>query len=296
MSHPRYIRYILRMVLIGLITSVIVIGATVAVGWHYRARIAQVLLVTVPKVATPKVPLAPIITPVPAPIKPAVILPPVTVASAVAKVNKSVVSIEVAQPMPNYTVNADGSVAETDTLQTIGGGSGFFISHSGLILTNKHVVDFDNAAFTIVTASGAQYQAVVVAKDPNLDIALLQVQTVGTASFPPVTFGDSSTLQLGQNVVAIGYALGELTNSISAGIVSGLARDITAGDAANGSTENLSQLIQTDAAINPGNSGGPLLTLDGMVIGVNVATATGSQSIGFALPINEVKSFVRANS
>jgi len=75
-----------------------------------------------------------------------------------------------------------------------------------------------------------------------------------------------------------------------------LSRDITADDAANGSTEDLSQLIQTDAAINPGNSGGPLLTLDGDVIGVNVATATGSQSIGFALPINEVKSFVAQNT
>jgi S1-C subfamily serine protease len=86
-----------------------------------------------------------------------------------------------------------------------------------------------------------------------------------------------------------------LNNSISAGIVSGLGRDITAGDAADDTTEQLDKLIQTDAAINPGNSGGPLLTLDGTVIGINVATAQGSQSIGFALPINSVKSFIAQN-
>jgi len=170
-----------------------VVGIAVAVGWRYRARIAQILLATVPKVAAPKVPLAPVITPAPVVVmKPVFVPPPATVASAVAKVNNSVVSIEV----------AIGG-------QTIGGGSGFFISRSGLLLTNKHVIDFDGATFTVVTSAGTQYPAVVVAKDPTLDIALLQVETTAPVTFSPVTFGDSSTLQLGQNVVAIGYALGQ---------------------------------------------------------------------------------------
>jgi serine protease Do len=121
-----------------------------------------------------------------------------------------------------------------------------------------------------------------------LDLALLKVD----GTFTPLTLGDSSTLVLGQQVVAIGFVLGQFNNSVSSGIVSGLSRSITAGDSATNSTEQLSQLIQTDAPINLGNSGGPLLTMSGTVIGVNVATATGSQDIGFALPINSVKSFV----
>ncbi|MDB5188900.1 MAG: putative family peptidase [Candidatus Nomurabacteria bacterium] len=292
----RLARYIIRMVVIGVLSALLVIGVAAAAAWHYRARIARVLLATVPIVKTPTIPLAPVLSPLPtAAIAPTpVIAPPATVASAVAKVNKSVVSIEVAQPVLNYIVQADGSIAQSGSMQTIGGGTGFFVSRSGLILTNRHVVDFDGATFTAVTAGGKRYAATIVAKDSTLDIALLKV-TSGT-SFPPVTLGNSDSLQLGQSVVAIGYALGQLNNSISAGIVSGLSRNITAGDALNGSTEDLSKLIQTDAAINPGNSGGPLLTLDGNVVGVNVATAAGSQSIGFALPINEVKSFVAANN
>jgi S1-C subfamily serine protease len=280
------------MILISVVSCLAVVGIVGAVGWHYRGRIAVALFNTLPH-ASPAIPLAPIpAAPQAAPVP--IVAPTPTVATAVAKVNKSVVSIQVAQEVPSYVVNIDGSVSQTSTLQTIGGGSGFFVTKNGIIVTNKHVVNFDGAVFTIVTSSGKKYTATVLATDPTLDVALLKVQN-SSASFSPVTFGNSDTLQLGQNVVAIGYALGELNNSISAGIVSGLGRDITAGDAADDTTEQLDKLIQTDAAINPGNSGGPLLTLDGTVIGINVATAQGSQSIGFALPINSVKSFIAQN-
>jgi S1-C subfamily serine protease len=94
-------------------------------------------------------------------------------------------------------------------------------------------------------------------------------------------------------VVAIGNALGEFRNTVSVGVISGLARSITAGNG-SGSTEVLDHVIQTDAAINPGNSGGPLLDLSGQVVGVNVAVAQGSQNIGFALPINTVKGAIES--
>lgn len=293
MKH-RFIRHISRIILISTLSSLLVVGIAIGVMWHYRAGIAHSLLATVPPVPVINSPKETVLLTAALPAivsvkdtgtvtKPLVVTAPATIASAVAKVNQSVVSIEVIRTQNNAS-------------QPIGGGSGFFISRGGLLLTNNHVIDFPGTTFTVVTTNGNQYPAVVVVKDAKLDIALLQVQALASTIFPPVTFGDSNTLQLGQNVVAIGYALGELTNSISAGIISGLSRDITAGNAANGKTEDLNNLIQTDAAINPGNSGGPLLTLDGTVIGVNIATATGSQNIGFALPINEVKAFVNAHN
>ena len=100
-------------------------------------------------------------------------------------------------------------------------------------------------------------------------------------------FGDSDKIEVGQTVIAIGNALGEFRNTVSAGIVSGLMRSITAGGA--GFSEKLDEVIQTDAAINSGNSGGPLLNLYGEVIGINTAVATNAENIGFAIPINRVK-------
>jgi serine protease Do len=288
MSHRyRLARHIIRTVLISIVSSLVVIAIVGLAVWHYRAPIAKALFATIPVMKS--VPLTTVNYPVIAPVKstPAAAITP-TVASVVAAVNKSVVSIEVAQDAPELVVGADGTVQQDTTLQTIGGGSGFFVSRDGLLLTNKHVVDFTDAAYTVVTSTGKQYTATLVAKDPTLDLALLKVD----GTFTPLTLGDSSTLVLGQQVVAIGFVLGQFNNSVSSGIVSGLSRSITAGDSATNSTEQLSQLIQTDAPINLGNSGGPLLTMSGTVIGVNVATATGSQDIGFALPINSVKSFV----
>jgi serine protease Do len=102
--------------------------------------------------------------------------------------------------------------------------------------------------------------------------------------------GDSSTLVLGNSVFAVGNALGEYSNSVSVGIISGLNRTIEASS--NSGTVRLEGVIQTDAAINPGNSGGPLVDLAGKVVGVNVATVIGSQSIGFAIPSKTFKQII----
>jgi serine protease Do len=168
----------------------------------------------------------------------------------------------------------------------VGGGSGFFVTADGMLVTNRHVVDDEEATYTVVTTSGTQLAAEVVARDTLLDIAVLQVTEPG--EYPYLEFGNSDELKLGQTVIAIGNALAEFRNSVSVGVVSGLARDITTSDMF-GRAEELEGLIQTDAAINPGNSGGPLLDAYGNVIGVNVAVAGGAENIGFALPSNIIK-------
>lgn len=164
----------------------------------------------------------------------------------------------------------------------VGAGSGFFVGQRGLIMTNKHVVERDDVSYTAVTNDGKKYPAKVLARDPVNDLALVKIEGSG---FPTLVLGDSSQVKLGQTVVAIGNALGEFRNTVSKGIISGLSRSITANGALSG-PEELSGLIQTDAAINPGNSGGPLLSLTGDVIGINTAVAGGAQNIGFALPVN----------
>jgi serine protease Do len=171
-------------------------------------------------------------------------------------------------------------------LQQIGGGSGFIISSDGLILTNKHVVSDANASYSVLTNDGKTYAAKVLARDPGQDLAVVKINATG---LPTVSFGDSNGIQLGQSAIAIGNALGEFSNTVSVGVVSGLGRTVTASEPTTGAAETLQGVIQTDAAINPGNSGGPLLNLQGQVIGINTAIASNAQSIGFAIPINQAK-------
>jgi serine protease Do len=168
----------------------------------------------------------------------------------------------------------------------VGGGSGFFISSDGYIVTNKHVVEDDKAEYTVLTNDGKKYDAEILAKDSALDVAILKVKG---NDFPYLSFGDSDRLKPGQTVIAIGNALAEFRNSVSVGVVSGLSRSVTAGDLF-GRSEHLEGVIQTDAAINPGNSGGPLLDIKGNVVGVNVAVSRGAENIGFALTSNAIKS------
>lgn len=166
----------------------------------------------------------------------------------------------------------------------VGGGSGFIVSSDGRIVTNKHVVADTKASYTALTNDGRKFDAKVLARDPAHDIAVIKIEASG---LPVVALGDSGFLRLGQTAIAIGNALGEFRNTVSVGVVSGLSRNITAQG--GGSAERIEGLIQTDAAINPGNSGGPLLNLRGEVIGMNTAVVSGAQSIGFAIPINQVK-------
>lgn len=168
------------------------------------------------------------------------------------------------------------------------GGTGFIITSDGLILTNRHVVYNKNASYTVLTSDGKSYKARVYSVDPLYDLAILKIDA---KNLPVVELGDSSELQIGQRVIAIGYALGEFQNTVTVGIVSAKNRSITATGAQG--EERLVGLIQTDAAINPGNSGGPLVNLRGQVVGINVAVAQ-AENIGFAIPINLAKSAIES--
>jgi len=176
-------------------------------------------------------------------------------------------------------------VQEQNIQQDIG--TGFVVSSKeGLIVTNKHVVSDTNAEFQVFSTTNKEYKVTNIYRDPTLDIAILKVDGL---DINPLPLGDSSNLKVGQSVIAIGTALGEFRNTVTTGVVSGLGRGITAGDQMGYSTEQLDNVIQTDAAINPGNSGGPLLNSAGQVIGVNVATAGNAENISFAIPINVIK-------
>jgi S1-C subfamily serine protease len=169
-----------------------------------------------------------------------------------------------------------------------GAGSGFIVSATGLILTNNHVVT-GATTLTVTLDDTTQLSGTVVANDPTHDLALVKV--TGT-NLTPVTLGDSGTIQVGQLAIAIGSPLGTFTDSLTQGIVSGTNRSITVSDQSTRTTESLSGLIQTDAAINPGNSGGPLLDAGGNVIGIITASASNSQGMGFAIPINQAKQMI----
>lgn len=171
----------------------------------------------------------------------------------------------------------------------IGGGSGFFVSSEGVIITNRHVIMSPDVEYTIITTDEKKYEAEVLARDSVNDVAIIKIKNAKDKKFPIIELGDSNKINLGQEVIAVGNALGAFQNTVSTGVVSGLSRFITAQDGISGHMSQLRGLVQTDAAINPGNSGGPLVDLDGKVIAVNVAIVLGAQNIGFAIPINNAK-------
>ncbi|MFH0979448.1 MAG: trypsin-like peptidase domain-containing protein [Candidatus Roizmanbacteria bacterium] len=171
-------------------------------------------------------------------------------------------------------------------------GSGFIISADGLVITNKHVVSETDATYQVLTNDKKKYDVEKIYRDPLNDLAILKISPNPLKSLKPLKLGDSSNLKLGQLVIAIGTPLGEFTNTVTSGIISGLGRGITAGSPYEGFVEKLDNVIQTDAAINPGNSGGPLLNSKGEVIGINAAIAESGQNIAFALPVNIVKNLI----
>ena len=199
------------------------------------------------------------------------------------------------------SINVESKSSQATSLQQLfGGGSGaaqtsqsagtgIIISSDGVVITNKHVIPENTTNVTLTTGDGKTYNDVkVMARDPRstVDIAFLKIN--GVKDLTPAKIGDSSKMQVGDAVVAIGYALGEFENTVTSGIISGLGRPIVAGDSVS-STESLANLFQTDAAINPGNSGGPLVNMNGEVIGINTAVAGDAQNIGFSIPVNDVK-------
>ncbi len=228
--------------------------------------------------------------------------------SVVKNVSPAVVSIIITKDVPiieQYYIGEGWPFFELEIPQyrqqgtekkEVGGGTGFLVSEEGMILTNKHVVLDTEADYTVFTSDGKKYSAQVLARDPVQDLAILKIEqdkivnqqgNLVLKEFPTVQLSDSDNLQIGQTVIAIGYALGEFRNTVSVGVISGLGRTITASG--GGLVETLEDVIQTDAAINKGNSGGPLLSLKGEVVGINTATVLEAQSIGFAIPVNKVK-------
>ena len=189
---------------------------------------------------------------------------------------------ELPPPMKPDPSNHDALPQEYERVR-VGGGSGFIVSHNGIILTNKHVVQDPEAVYTVALEDDRRLPAKVIARDPINDIAILKVEEEG---LPYAELGDSSRIELGETVIAIGNTLGEFKNTVSAGVVSGLSRFISAQNEMSGEAAFLRGLIQTDAAINPGNSGGPLVNTDGKVVGINVAVILGAQNVGFAIPVN----------
>lgn len=169
-------------------------------------------------------------------------------------------------------------------------GSGFILSKEGLVVTNKHVVNDTKADYRVITNKDEELEVEKIYRDPVNDLAILQVSF--TSEVRPIELGDSDNIKVGQVVIAIGTALGEFRSTVTTGVISGLGRGINAGTRFSGLGEELSNVIQTDAAINPGNSGGPLLDSSGRVIGVNVAMSQSGENIGFAIPINVVKESV----
>lgn len=199
-----------------------------------------------------------------------------SIASVAEKVGPSVVSIVTQTQSRSYYGTASGEAA----------GTGIIVSKDGYVMTNNHVLE-SATKVSVVDSNGEEYTDVkIIGRDPLNDIAFLKVNS--NKEFTPATLGNSATIRTGQQVVAIGNALGQYSNTVTSGIISGTGRPITAGTE-SGNTESLTDLIQTDASINPGNSGGPLVNLAGQVIGINTAIVEDANGIGFAIPVNSTK-------
>ncbi len=199
-----------------------------------------------------------------------------SIAEIAEKVSASVVSIVTSTKTTNYFGQDYESAAA---------GTGIIVTSDGYILTNKHVIN-GATDITVVLDDGTTYEDVeVAATDPINDVAFLKIKDV--SDLTPATLGDSKTVGVGQQVMAIGNALGEYQNTVTVGVISGTGRSVTATDGSK--TETLTDMIQTDAAINSGNSGGPLVNAAGEVIGINTATSASAENMGFAIPISSVK-------
>lgn len=222
-------------------------------------------------------PTAPQVTEVQHPTEQAETLP--SIADIVAEVNDGVVTVINQQQFRGFFDEPSGD------LQPAGTGTGFVISEDGYIVTNQHVVE-GSESLEVIFANGERAEATLVGLDSFTDLAVIKVdQPMQTV----LTFGDSTTLRPGDEIIAIGSALGDYTNTVTQGVISGLGRQLSG---------NLRNMIQHDAAINPGNSGGPLLNMAGEVIGVNTAvvrqasTGVSAEGLGFAIPSASVQEIV----
>jgi serine protease Do len=215
--------------------------------------------------------------------------------SAIAKnVAPSVVSVSVTSQnfQPDDFFGFGGGTSEQQSA-----GTGIIISDDGYIVTNRHVIAAGTTEVSVTLSDGTELDNVQVIGRTNdgdpLDIAFLKISDSKGKKLQKATLADSAKVQVGDKVIAIGNALGQFQNTVTAGILSGFGRSVQASD--GDGVESLQNLFQTDAAINPGNSGGPLLNVSGEVIGINTAVAGGgAENIGFAIPINDVQGLIKS--
>jgi len=193
------------------------------------------------------------------------------------------------EPTPTYSVADVAALLEPAVvrIKTSDGylGSGVIISFTGYVLTNNHVVE-NSHLVTITLSNGDEYDGIVIDRDERLDLAIIAI-VADHSDFPEGTLGSSENISIGEDVVALGYALGlEGQVTISKGIVSAIR-----------TVEN-ARYIQTDAAINPGNSGGPLVNLRGEIIGINTAKyiGIGIEGVGLAIPIDKAKPLIKSTT
>ena len=204
-----------------------------------------------------------------------------SIASVANSVSKSVVSIITSTTQKSLTSSESSATAA---------GTGFILSKDGYIATNKHVVSGANKIGVLLDDGTAFEDVELIGTDPLNDFAIIKIKDA--KDLTPIKLGDSKTITAGQQVIAIGNALGAYQNSVTSGIISGKGRSLTATDSSRTQYETLSDMIQTDAAINGGNSGGPLLNAAGEVIGINTAYASQGNNVGFAIPISSVKGII----
>ena len=204
-------------------------------------------------------------------------------ARTVQDIAPSVVSIVIKKDLVIYRSDPWGFFQQPagTVRRQVWGGSGFFVTTDGTLITNKHVVSDRDAEYTIILSDGTEYNARVLALDPINDLAVMKITDWDQAFTPLKIIENTDEIQVWEFAIAIGNALAEFQNSVSLGIVSGKDRAIEAQG------ESLSGLIQTDAAINPGNSWGPLLDLDWRVMGVNTAIVNGSNGIWFSIALTQ---------
>lgn len=178
-------------------------------------------------------------------------------------------------------------------------GTGIILNEQGVVITNRHVVPPGSTNVSVTLSDGTELNSVEVigrtAANDSLDVAFLKIKDTKGKKLKPAVLGESSKVQVGDKIIAIGNALGQFQNTVTAGIISGFGRSVMAGDESGSSSESLQNLFQTDAAINQGNSGGPLVNMSGEVIGINTAVAGGpAENIGFTIPIDDIKGLIRS--
>lgn len=206
-----------------------------------------------------------------------------TIADMIEQITKSIVGISKLKSTGN-------SILSSSNESELGLGTGVIVTDNGYILSNEHVTGSKYSKCYIALETGKNYEGKVVWSDPDLDLSLTKIEAKNLSY---ATLGDSSQIRVGETVYAIGNPIGfEFRRTVTSGIISAKNRTIKIEE--NNNQSYMSDLIQTDATINPGNSGGPLILPNGEVIGINTVKISTAEGIGFAVPINVVKSIIKS--